>query len=181
MKTTIAILSTLTLAAAGAGAAQAQDSEDWAQVRSVTPRYEQVNSPQQECRTEYVPVSAPAAQGYAGPVIGGIAGGLLGSTIGRGSGRVAAAATGAVIGTIIGANVQGSQAQAAGGTQPVQRCAMVDRWEQRVSGYQVVYDYGGRSYQTVLPYDPGPTMRVRVSVDPVASAATPARYPYPQM
>lgn len=176
MKTTIAILSTLAFAAGAAGTAQAQDSEEWAQVRSVTPQYEQVNNPQQECRTEYVPVSAPAHQSYAGPVIGGIAGGLLGSTIGKGSGRVAAAATGAVIGTIIGANVQGSQAQAAGGTQPVQRCATVDRWEQRVSGYQVVYDYGGRSYQTVLPYDPGPTMRVRVSVDPVASAGTPARY-----
>jgi uncharacterized protein YcfJ len=175
MKTTIAILSTLTLAA---GAAQAQDSEDWAQVRSVTPQYEQVNNPQQECRTEYVPAAAPAYQPYAGPVIGGIAGGLLGSTIGKGSGKVAAAATGAVIGTIIGANVQGSQAQAAGGTRPVQRCAMVDRWEQRVTGYQVVYDYGGRSYQTVLPYDPGPNMRVRVSVDPVAGAGTPPRYPY---
>lgn len=175
MKKTIAILSTLALAA---GAAQAQDYEDWAPVKSVTPQYEQVNNPQQECRTEYVPVSAPAAQGYAGPVIGGIAGGLLGSTIGKGSGRVAAAATGAVIGTIIGANVQGSQAQAAGGTQPVQRCATVDRWEQRVTGYQVVYDYAGRSYQTVLPYDPGPNMRVKVAVDPVVTAANPGRYPY---
>jgi uncharacterized protein YcfJ len=177
MKTTITVLSALALSAVASTAAQAQDSEDWARVRSVTPQYEQVNNPQQECRTEYVPVAAPGSS-YAGPVIGGIAGGLLGSTIGKGSGRVAAAATGAVIGTIIGANVQGSQAQAAGGTQPVQRCAMVDRWEQRVTGYQVEYDYGGRSYQTVLPYDPGPTMRVRVSVDPVASAGTPARYQY---
>jgi len=173
MKSRIAILTALALAAT---AAQAQDSEDWARVRSVTPQYEQVNNPQQECRTEYVPVSAPAYHPYAGPVIGGVAGGLLGSAFGKGNGKVAAAAAGAVVGSIVGANVQGSQAQAAGGTQPVQRCATVDHWENRLSGYQVVYDYAGRSYQTVLPYDPGPKMRVRVSVEPIAAAPAPGRY-----
>ncbi|HSD62115.1 MAG TPA: glycine zipper 2TM domain-containing protein [Burkholderiales bacterium] len=171
MKPTIVILSSLALAA---GAAQAQDSEDWARVRGVTPQYEQVNNPQQECRTEYVPVSAPPS--YAGPVIGGIAGGLLGSAFGKGNGKVAAAAAGAVVGSVVGANVQGSQAQAAGGTQPVQRCAAVDHWENRLSGYQVVYEYAGRSYQTLLPYDPGPRMRVRVSVEPIAAAPPPGRY-----
>ncbi|HEX6828780.1 MAG TPA: glycine zipper 2TM domain-containing protein, partial [Burkholderiales bacterium] len=173
MKSRIAIAVALALAA---GAARAQDSEDWAQVKSVTPQYEQVNAPQQECRTEYVQASAPSAPSYAGPVIGGIAGGLLGSTIGKGNGKVAAAAAGAVVGSVIGANVQGSQAQATGGSQPVQRCVMVDHWEKRVTGYQVVYDYAGRSYQTVLPYDPGRNLRVRVSVDPVANAGAPGRY-----
>lgn len=174
MQSKIAILATLALAAT---AAQAQDFEDWARVRSATPEYEKVNVPQQECRTEYVPVSSPSSyHPYAGPVIGGVAGGLLGSTIGRGNGKVAAAAAGAMIGTIVGANVQGSQAYAGGGSQPVQRCATVDRWESRLSGYEVVYDYAGRSYQTVLPYNPGPNMRVRVSVEPVVGGGAPGRY-----
>lgn len=175
MKSKIAILTALALAA---GAANAQEFEDWARVRSATPEYEKVSVPQQQCRTEYVPVQAgPSYHPYAGPVIGGVAGGLLGSTIGKGNGKVAAAAAGAMIGTIVGAGVQGSQAQAAGGTQPVQRCAMVENWEQRLTGYNVVYDYAGRSYQTVLPHDPGRNLRVRVSVEPVAAGgAAPGYY-----
>jgi len=179
MKATIAILSTLALAAGAAGSVQAQEFEDWARVRSATPEYEKVSVPQQECRTEYVPVQAgPSYHPYAGPVIGGIAGGLLGSAFGKGNGKVAMAAAGAVVGSIVGANVQGSQAYAGGGTQPVQRCATVERWEQRLAGYNVVYDYAGRSYQTVLPYDPGRNLRVKVSVAPVAAGgeAPPRQY-----
>jgi uncharacterized protein YcfJ len=174
MKTRIAIFA---VAALAAGAAQAQDYEDWARVRSVTPAYEKVSVPQQQCHTEYVPVQAgPSYHPYAGPVLGGVAGGLLGSTIGKGSGKVAAAAAGAMIGTIVGANVQGGPAYAGGATQPVQRCTTVERWEQRLTGYQVVYDYAGRSYQTVLPYDPGRNLRVRVSVQPLAGEGFPPRY-----
>jgi acyl dehydratase len=33
-----------------------------------------------------------------------------------------------------------------------------------VKGYTVVYRYGGREITTTLPYDPGPTVRVGVSV-----------------
>jgi uncharacterized protein YcfJ len=49
----------------------------------------------------------------------------------------------------------------------VRRCRMVDQWETRISGYLVTYEYGGRSYTTVLPYDPGHRLAVRVNVEPV--------------
>jgi uncharacterized protein YcfJ len=156
----------LTLAA---GAVHAQDDEAWARVTSAAPRYERVNVPEEQCRTEYVPVAASAGSSasYAGPIIGGVTGGLLGSTLGRGNGKVATAAAGAVIGSIVGTNIQNSQAYANAGTEPVRRCALVDHWEQRLNGYHVAYDYAGRTYETVLPYDPGPRMRVRVAVEPV--------------
>ena len=43
----------------------------------------------------------------------------------------------------------------------------LDQWESRIVGYRVAYEYHGRNYTTVLPYDPGNRLRVRVSVDPV--------------
>jgi hypothetical protein len=36
-----------------------------------------------------------------------------------------------------------------------------------VNGYTVQYEYAGRQYTTQLPYQPGPSIRVRVSVTPV--------------
>ena len=76
-------------------AAQAADFEDYARVLSVTPQYEQVSTPRQECRTEYENVprhSQRQERSNGGAIIGGIAGGLLGSQVGNGNGRVAAAA-----------------------------------------------------------------------------------------
>jgi uncharacterized protein YcfJ len=49
----------------------------------------------------------------------------------------------------------------------VQTCQTVNEVQQRVTGYQVTYDYRGQQFSTVLPQDPGPTLQVRVSVDPV--------------
>jgi len=39
--------------------------------------------------------------------------------------------------------------------------------EERISGYDVAYAYGGETYSTVLDYDPGRYVEVRVSVTPV--------------
>ena len=83
-----------------------------------------------------------------------------------GAGSVwAGAAVGALAGNSIGANnarpVQYETVQ-----RPVQQCQTVQEVQQRINGYRVTYDYRGQTYHTVLPNDPGPNMRVRVSVDP---------------
>lgn len=44
------------------------------------------------------------------------------------------------------------------------RCRTVRVPRDVVKGYTVVYRYGGREITTTLPYDPGPTVRVGVSV-----------------
>ncbi|TFV88438.1 glycine zipper 2TM domain-containing protein [Oxalobacteraceae bacterium OM1] len=151
-------------AAAGAFAA---DFDDYARVVNVAPQYEQVNHPRQECRTEYVPVQRRGERGVGGSIVGGVAGGILGNQVGNGNGRVAATAAGAIIGAIAGDRIENNNPQ--GGVveqQPVQQCRNVDHWETRPNGYNVTYEYQGRSYSAILPYDPGQRMPVRVSVMP---------------
>ncbi len=146
---------------------QAADFDDYARVVSVTPQYEQVNHPRQECVTEYVQVQRQQDRGVSGSIIGGIAGGLLGNQVGGGSGKTAATAAGAIAGAIVGDRVQNNQA---GGvvtdSQPVQRCRTVDNWQSRANGYVVTYEYKGVTETAVLPYDPGKRLPVRVHVTP---------------
>ncbi|SFV11923.1 glycine zipper 2TM domain-containing protein [Pseudoduganella namucuonensis] len=150
--------------------AQAADFEDYGRVVRVQPQVEQVNRPRQECRTEYVQVQQPAQRSAGGSIVGGIAGALLGNQIGGGSGRTAATAAGAIAGAVVGDRVDNQNAQPGGVTeQAVKQCRTVDHWESRTNGYEVTYDYRGRNYTSVLPYDPGQRIRLRVSVDPIVN------------
>ncbi|MBS1169326.1 MAG: hypothetical protein H6R01_244 [Burkholderiaceae bacterium] len=144
--------------------ANAQEFEDNARVLRVVPRTEQVNQPRQECRTVYVPVQQERSA--AGAIIGGIAGGILGNQVGRGTGRAVATGVGAVAGAMVGDNLDNRDRPPAGQVAQ-QECRMVDSWQARATGYEVTYSYGGRSFTTVLPFDPGRHVRVRVSVLPV--------------
>jgi uncharacterized protein YcfJ len=102
---------------------------------------------------------------YAGPILGGVAGGLLGSRFGQGNGRVASAAAGAMVGAIVGDRLS-DRGRDDYEEREVRRCRMTDHFESRITGYRVAYEYGGRTYTTVLPYDPGPRLPVRVNVEP---------------
>jgi uncharacterized protein YcfJ len=141
--------------------------EDFGRVTRVQPRVEQIRTPRQECRTDYVQAPVQQQRSQAGTVIGGIAGALLGSQVGSGNGKVAAAAAGAIAGGMVGDRVDndgrpyGPQTQ----EQAVQRCRTVDAYETRTNGYEVTYDYRGHSYNTVLNRDPGQRVRLRVNVE----------------
>lgn len=155
-----------------AGPRYAQDRDgpflDRAQVLSSTPIYESFNEPRQECWTEQVSGYYERApeRSYSGAVIGGIVGGLLGSKVGGGSGRTAATIAGAATGAIVGDNVDNDGHRGTVYREPrqVERCRAVDNWSQRLTGYDVRYLYQGHEYSTVLPYDPGNTLKVRVQV-----------------
>jgi len=147
--------------------------EDRGRVTNVTQQFERVNSPRQECRTEYVRESYYEApqRSLGGAVIGGVTGGLLGSTIGRGNGRVAAAAVGAGVGAIVGDRVDNDRGYNNRGrerveTRPVESCVTVDNWQQIPAGYLVNYDYNGRQYSTVTDRNPGRYIPVHVQVRP---------------
>ncbi len=149
------------------------DYEDSARVISVTPQFQRVNTPSQECRTEYVRESVyePRERSLGGAIIGGIAGGLLGHTVGRGNGKVAAAAVGAGVGAIVGDRVDNNRGYDRGDreqvvTRPVDRCVTVDNWSQVPAGYLVNYEYNGRQYSTVTERDPGRYIPVHVDVRP---------------
>lgn len=147
-------------------AASAAEFEDYARVISVAPQVEQVNYPQQECTTEYVPVQRQASRGVGGSILGGLAGGIIGNQVGGGSGRTAATAAGAIAGAIVGDRMENNNAGAVTEQQPVRQCRTVDNWQSRNNGYAVTYEYQGHTYTSVMPYDPGSRMRVRVSVVP---------------
>jgi len=141
--------------------AQAADYTDTALVVSTTPIIERVREPRQECTTEMPAQPAPQAErSIIAPIIGGVAGALLGSTVGRGSGRDAAMAAGAIAGAIVGDRIDHQPLA----ETPIQRCRTVETIRDSTRGYTVVYHYNGRDVTTMLPHDPGPTVRVGVGV-----------------
>jgi uncharacterized protein YcfJ len=146
-------------------AVQAADFDDYARVVSVAPQIEQFNQPRQECRTEYVQVQQRPQRGVGGSIIGGLAGGILGNQVGNGNGRTAATAVGAITGAIVGDRMENNDTQVTT-QQPVRQCYTVDHWESRPNGYAVTYEYRGHTYTSVMPYDPGEKLRLRVSLTP---------------
>ena len=164
----------LIIAAMGIGAlplAQAQtassDFEDFGRVVRVQPRVEQIRTPREECRTEYVQVPVQQQRGAGGGIIGGVVGGLLGNQVGSGSGRGAATAAGAIAGAMIGDRAENSNRPQGVQEQAVRQCRVVDAYESRTAGYDVTYEYRGQSYTTLMNRDPGNRVRLRVSVQPI--------------
>jgi uncharacterized protein YcfJ len=165
-ETAFAVAAALALGAPAAFAVGG-NFDDYARVTNVTPEYDRVSTPRKECYSETVPEYRERERhGLVGPIIGGVAGGLIGSQVGRGNGRVAASAAGAVVGALVGDRLADRGRRGDYYEREVQRCRVVDTWEDRITGYRVSYEYQGRNYTTVLPYDPGSRLPVRVSVEP---------------
>jgi uncharacterized protein YcfJ len=109
-------------------------------------------------------------------VIGGIAGAVLGSKIGGGSGSTAAAAVGAMAGGMAGRQIyENTQRNRHARTGTVRVCDPVPArdgytshpvGDGRVTGYDVTYEYAGRTFRTRTDYHPGDRIRVRVDVRP---------------
>ena len=146
--------------------------EDRGRVTNVTPQFERVNSPRQECRTEYVRESYYEApqRSNTGAILGGVAGGLVGSRFGGGNGRIATAALGAGLGAVFGDrydnNGRDNRGRERVETRPVESCVTVDNWHQVPAGYLVNYQFNGRQYSTVTDQNPGRYIPVHVEVRP---------------
>ncbi len=139
------------------------NAEELGRVISSTPIINQVAQPRQVCSTSNVPVQ-PQKSG-AGAVVGAIAGGAMGNAIGGGTGRAAATFLGLLGGAIVGDRIEGS-----GNSQlaQVQNCTTQTVYENRTTGYTVVYEYAGKQYSTLMPTDPGPYVKLQIS--PVSAA-----------
>jgi uncharacterized protein YcfJ len=136
-------------------------------------RYVTVTTPVKECweDVEYYTVNErPPGEG-ARTLAGAILGGVIGHQFGSGHGNDAAT----VAGTLIGATIGNRSAYKNGGSygpaeysRPVRRCETQYRnhQEERVDGYNVVYQYHGQKYATRMPSDPGKKIRVRVDIRP---------------
>ena len=167
----------IVLATASSSPAWAADFVDTARVISSTPIYERVSEPRQECWNEtvsstgYVTRTAPVAErSIGGALLGGVVGGVVGNQVGQGTGNTVATAAGAIAGAIIGDRVanQGA-AQTQQTTQVPQmrderHCRQVENFREVIRGYNVTYRYKGQDVATKLPYQPGDTVRVGISV-----------------
>ena len=119
---------------------------------------QQVSVPRQVCTQEQVAVQQNKSG--AGAAMGAIAGGVIGNQIGGGSGKAAATALGIFGGAILGNNIEGAPAPQ---TQTVQNCTTQNVFENRVTGYNVTYEFNGKQYTVQLPRDPGPTIKLNVT------------------
>lgn len=121
-------------------------------------------------------------------IIGGLIGGVIGNQLGKRAGRGArngATVAGAIVGSVIANEARGSEVsrhrrhkrrqeshqtrpQRVVTTRPVERCkeTMHTSYEQRVQGYNVTYEYRGRTFQTTMDRDPGDQIELQVNVAP---------------
>jgi uncharacterized protein YcfJ len=167
-----AILCLTMLLAAGV---QAQTFNDTARVRNVSPQYENVTVPRNECTTQWVTEQQPevSSRNYGALAIGGVAGAVLGNQIGGGRGRQAATAVGAVVGALAGEHLANQNSWGGGYQQAaplqqrqVQNCRPVNDVQSRLTGYLVEYEYRGQVYSTVTRENPGRTLPLLVSFTP---------------
>ena len=111
-----------------------------------------------------------------GELVGGVAGGIIGNQIGGGSGKTAATAAGALLGSIIGDELQnGPERRAKSGEhRKVRVCTQTVRDKKIITGYTVVYEYGGRQMSGILPYQPasGSTVAIHVSAELIENRTT---------
>lgn len=136
----------------------AQAGTERARVVRSTPAYETVSVPREVCRAEQV-VDRGRSSG-AGALVGGIAGGAMGNAIGSGSGRAVATVVGLIGGAVIGDRIEG---RGPATTRVVERCQTEYVSEQRLAGYDVVYEYAGRQYSMHTPQRPGRFVQVDVT------------------
>lgn len=171
------------LLATGLLGAQAQTYTDNARVRSAEPQYENINVPRNECSSHWIEEregrfnDQPQERRYGGAIIGGLAGGVLGNQIGGGSGKDAATALGAVLGAITGDRLDNRDqrnpyenarhGRYERGEREVTRCRTVYDTKTRITGYRVAYEYRGQHFTTLMRSNPGHSLPVRVTVDPI--------------
>ncbi len=154
----------------GLGLASWQASaQETGRVISSTPVIQQVAVPRKVCTN--IQVATQGQKSGAGALMGAIAGGTVGNNVGGGSGRTAATMLGVLGGAILGDKVEGAPAPE---VRTVQNCTNQVFYENRTTGYHVVYEFAGKQYTVQMPTDPGPTVRLQIT--PVAA---PPVTPYP--
>jgi uncharacterized protein YcfJ len=148
---------------------------EYGTVISSTPVTAQVAVPQQECWDEQQVVQQRSSG--AGALVGAIIGGAVGNGVGAGLGRAAATGLGVVAGAAIGDQAEANSYPPVATT--VRRCQNASRLENRVVGYDVVYEYNGQRYSARMPQDPGQRIALDVTVAPAGSVPPSSSLPPP--
>ncbi len=125
------------------------------QVISTRPITESRPQSTQVCSNETI---QPQEQNNVAPVIGGLVGAAIGNTIGNGRGRDAATILGAISGSMY-ANDQHNN------PRTVQRCVPQMTYVTVTRGYEVTFDYNGRTFVQQMSYNPGQQVRVTIKAE----------------
>jgi uncharacterized protein YcfJ len=157
------------------GATLAVSAAEFGTVVSATPISAAVPIPQQECIDQPVVYQRPTTG--AGALIGGIAGAAIGNSVGAGAGRALATGIGLLAGSAIGNQVEADGMPSV--TSSARQCRTLTRYENRIIGYDVVYEYQGVRRRTQTASDPGDRIALNVNVSPVDSAPPRAAYAAP--
>ena len=154
-----AVLGAVGVTAGGAVATYSlvKGGPQYAQVTSVQPVKQTVKTPREVCKDVTVTRQAPVKDQHqiAGTVLGAVAGGLLGNQIGGGNGKKIATVAGAVGGGYAGNKVQEGMQERDTYTTTQTRCNTVNDISEKVVGYDVKYDLGGKQGQVRMDRDPG--------------------------
>ena len=142
-------------------------------VISSYPVYQTVvrEEPREQCHIEEVARRQSRGKSATPAIVGTILGGALGNALGSKSNQRVGAVVGGVLGYSIGKDVGRRHAEYYGAVRYEERevCSTVYERieEERLTGYDVSYAYGGQTYKTRMRRDPGSTVRVRVQVEPI--------------
>ena len=116
-----------------------------ARVVAIAPQMQQV--PVQVCNP------AAAAPTGGGAALGAVAGGAIGSQFGSGAGHIAGAILGAIGGAVTGNAIEAQNRAVMGAGCGVQ-------YQNRVTGYDVQYEWNGQRYHTQMATDPGQWVQI---------------------
>jgi len=172
MKTITTILTSSLLMLSVQSNAEENFHYDYATVMQSKPVYRivTVTGKEKKCRAEEVVYQQPPRKRHNGSLVGGI----LGAAVGHALGHRSKHRTGATIaGAIVGASIAKDHKPGVTTHSIENRCRMIPTsWEEeRVIGYNVVYRYNGRTFETQLPYEPADTLKIRVNIAPIADSS----------
>jgi uncharacterized protein YcfJ len=136
--------------------------QDYAEVVSVTPAFDNQQTARQECNDEAVTQQVPIKdeKRIAGSAIGAVFGGVLGNQVGGGDGKKVATAAGAVAGGYAGSKVQKNMQEGNTETVVEQRCRTVYDNQKIPAGFDVTYLLDGTQGVVRMDRDPGKRIRV---------------------
>jgi len=177
-RTRLLVMSAIAAAVACSVPAQEQTSYHEARVIESTPIYRVVETsvPTRQCWEEEVVRSSSRHhyRSHTPGLLGAVIGGAIGNAVGNNN---SSSKVGAVVGAVLGGSIardiqESNRYDPYGGNvrvETVERCETVQAYEQeeKLVGYDVLYRYNGDDYTVRMPRNPGATVRVRVSVEPV--------------
>ncbi len=141
---------------------------DYATVLEATPvvKIVQRTDYERECKPKVIRYERRARDGSA------LVGTILGAAVGHALGSRSKHRTGVTIaGALVGKEIGKSNSRVVTNERVEQHCDMIPvTWdEEQVVGYNVVYRYNDRTFESRLPYQPGDTLKIRVLLTPIAT------------